>query len=43
MPVSNNAKRLVIQSIANNINEMVIGFDGSPLLMLTEQQEGQRL
>lgn len=30
MPVSNNAKRLVIQSIANNINEMVIGFDGSP-------------
>lgn len=30
MPVSNHVRRLLIDTIANNINEMVVGFDGSP-------------
>tara|TARA_R100000278_G_C5429762_1_gene149675 strand:- start:463 stop:807 length:345 start_codon:yes stop_codon:yes gene_type:complete len=30
MPISNHVRRLLINTIANNINEMVIGFDGSP-------------
>jgi|TARA_Y100000015_G_C2354930_1_gene72454 hypothetical protein len=30
MPVSNHVRRLLIETIADNINEMVIGFDGNP-------------
>ena len=30
MPISNHVRRLLIDTIANNINEMVVGFDGSP-------------
>ena len=30
MPASDQLKRLMIETIANNINEMVIGFDGTP-------------
>ena len=30
MPVSNNAKRLVLNTLVEKINEMVIGYDGSP-------------
>ena len=30
MPVNDHLKRLMIETIASNINEMVIGFDGTP-------------
>tara|TARA_Y100000004_G_scaffold197127_1_gene269920 strand:+ start:1467 stop:1814 length:348 start_codon:yes stop_codon:yes gene_type:complete len=30
MPVSNHARRLLLDTLVNNINEMVIGYDGSP-------------
>ena len=30
MPVSNHIRRLLVDTIAANINEMVIGYDGSP-------------
>ena len=30
MPSSDHLKRLMIETIADNINEMVIGFDGTP-------------
>ena len=30
MPANDHLKRLMIETIADNINEMVIGFDGSP-------------
>jgi len=30
MPASDHLKRLMIETIANNINEMTIGFDGTP-------------
>ena len=30
MPANDHLKRLMIETIANNINEMVIGFDGTP-------------
>jgi len=30
MPASDHLKRLMIETIADNINEMVIGFDGTP-------------
>ena len=29
MPIVNRAKRLLIETLANNINEMVVGFDSS--------------
>jgi len=30
MPVSNHLRRLLLQTIADNINEVIIGFDGTP-------------
>ena len=30
MPVSNHLRRLLLQTIADTINEVVIGFDGTP-------------
>ena len=30
MPASDHLKRLMVETIASNINEMVIGFDGTP-------------
>ena len=30
MPASDHLKRRMIETIANNINEMTIGFDGTP-------------
>jgi len=30
MPANDHLKRLMIETVANNINEMVIGFDGTP-------------
>ena len=30
MPANDHLKRLMIETIASNINEMVIGFDGTP-------------
>ena len=30
MPVSNHLRRLLLQTIADTINEVVIGFDGAP-------------
>ena len=30
MPASDHLKRLMIETIADNINEMTIGFDGTP-------------
>lgn len=30
MPSSDHLKRLMIETIADNINELVIGFDGTP-------------
>ncbi len=30
MPANDNLKRLMIETIADNINEMVIGFDSTP-------------
>ena len=30
MPANDHLKRLMIETIANNINEMVIGFEGTP-------------
>jgi len=30
MPASDHLKRLMIETIAGNINEMVIGYDGTP-------------
>jgi len=30
MPASDHLKRLMIETIASNINEMVIGYDGTP-------------
>lgn len=30
MPASDQLKRLMVETIADNINEMVIGFDGTP-------------
>ena len=30
MPVSNNLRRLMLQTIVDNINELTIGFDGTP-------------
>ena len=30
MPSSDHLRRLMIETIADNINEMVIGFDGTP-------------
>lgn len=30
MPVSNHVKRLLLDTIAANVNEMVVGYDGSP-------------
>ena len=30
MPVSNHIRRLLIETIANNINELTLGFDGTP-------------
>tara|TARA_R110000796_G_scaffold22179_1_gene64550 strand:+ start:1249 stop:1596 length:348 start_codon:yes stop_codon:yes gene_type:complete len=30
MPVSNHIRRLLLQTIADTINEVVIGFDGTP-------------
>jgi len=30
MPVSNHMRRLLIDTLAANINEMVVGYDGSP-------------
>ena len=30
MPVSNHARRLLLNTLADNINEMIVGYDGSP-------------
>lgn len=30
MPVSDHMKRLMLDTLVNNINEMVVGFDGTP-------------
>ena len=30
MPVSNHLRRLLLQTIADSINEVVVGFDGTP-------------
>tara|TARA_R110002051_G_scaffold325552_1_gene428838 strand:+ start:8795 stop:9139 length:345 start_codon:yes stop_codon:yes gene_type:complete len=30
MPVSNHARRLLLNTLVSNINEMVVGYDGSP-------------
>ena len=30
MPVSNHIRRLLLQTIADTINEVVVGFDGTP-------------
>tara|TARA_R110000751_G_scaffold307884_1_gene433599 strand:+ start:2084 stop:2428 length:345 start_codon:yes stop_codon:yes gene_type:complete len=30
MPVSNHIRRLLIETVANNINELTLGFDGTP-------------
>jgi len=30
MPVTNNLRRLMLQTIVDNINELTIGFDGTP-------------
>jgi|TARA_R110000796_G_scaffold185315_1_gene301866 hypothetical protein len=30
MPVSNHIRSLLLQTIANNINEVIVGFDGTP-------------
>ena len=30
MPANDHLKRLMIETIADNINEMVIGFDSTP-------------
>ena len=30
MPITNNLRRLMLQTIVNNINELTIGFDGTP-------------
>ena len=30
MPVSDHIKRVLLDTLVSNINEMVIGFDGTP-------------
>ena len=30
MPVSNHARRSLLNTLASNINEMIVGYDGSP-------------
>jgi len=30
MPLSNRIKRVLLQTIADNINEVIVGFDGTP-------------
>ena len=30
MPLSNRIKRILLQTIADNINEVIVGFDGTP-------------
>ena len=30
MPISDYIRRLLIETIANNINEVILGFDGTP-------------
>jgi hypothetical protein len=30
MPISNRIKRILLQTIADNINEVIVGFDGTP-------------